>query len=228
MGKFAIVLVLGLLTLPVIGCSDEEVVNGTTPSNSGSGAAAVTDVPIVTPSATTATTQTPAPTGSDVPTLTPWPSPTSVESWTEFVDQVTGFALPVPTGTTHSERIIDLTPEDSSDALEQRSISFTRSDGVGILGFGSVPNLEQIGLEEWIRTNPGWPGEPEAVMIAGEPGFRFNINVLGEPDDTVYFLHQTSVFSISGNVFGSPEGHQPPALTQQDFEYVLLNCRFDP
>jgi hypothetical protein len=110
-----------------------------------------------------------------------------------------------------------------------RFASFSNEQGKPTVGVSVVPNPGGLGLEDWIRTYPGWPCEPtghptcERVMlaVAGQPAIRFSINVMGEPSATVYFAHGGHIYAIGGNIFGSGHGGFDPTISEADFQKIL-------
>jgi hypothetical protein len=143
-----------------------------------------------------------------------------------YTDDIAGFSMPIPEGSSRKEQTIDLPEKGGYPAAQQRLIGFVNKDGVGLVGASVAPNPGDLKLEDWIRTYPGWPTEPTSVKVDGEPGLRFSRSVLDEPADFVFVKHDGFIFELSGNVFGSGEGGYGPTITKADFDDVIDGFRF--
>lgn len=195
-------------------------------AGAGSGEEAPPAQPTATPTPTSAPTKTPAATAEPTP---------AQDDWVTYTDAQLGFKLLHPPGLSVNERLIDLPGKNDIPPTTQRNVSFVGTDGVPVVGISVTPNPAALTLEQWIRTVPGWPCDPKGyptcvpsqVSVGGEDGIRFSINVLGEPAATVYFAHAGAIYALGGNVFGSPEGGFPPALSESDFQRVVAGFRFD-
>lgn len=163
---------------------------------------------------------------SPAATATPLPTVAPVSEWTEHTDAATGLTLQVPAELELQEQVVELLPTDDYPAVDQRSLGFIREDGLGVVGYVVAPNLAGLSVEEWVATYSGSPEEPAAITVAGEMGLRISVNVLNEPAAGVYFGHEGFMFFVSGNVYGSSEARLPPALTAEDFEYIVRELSF--
>lgn len=170
------------------------------------------------------------PTPSPAPTDTaPTSSPPTPAGWDVYADPEAGFSFPHPGGLTLTEQSYDALDKSGSNNVRVRTLSFRRPDGTPAISMAIAPNPNSLTLEEWIRTYPGWPSEPQNVTIAGEPALLFETNQSGQLYPSVYFRRGDSVFSISGNVFGASElgVSSPPGITESEFQRVRDGFRFD-
>jgi hypothetical protein len=173
--------------------------------------------------------------GDEAASAPPQPTlvPTS-ESWETYTDPQLGFSFPHPPGLTLKETTFEEHATDSCPAVQARIVSLVDEDGVGKTGVVVAPNPCNFSLEEWIRTFPGWPCEPnpsptcepEEVTVSGEPGIRFSLDSLGEPAATIYFAHGDVVYALGGNVYGSGEARTSPTLAEEDFQRIVAGFRF--
>jgi hypothetical protein len=162
-----------------------------------------------------------------VPTVAITPASIALPAdWEIYLDPQLAFSLPHPSGLMMREHFFDLQEQKSSSAIQGRVISFDRPDGVFALYVAIAPNSAGLSLEEWIKTYPGWPAEPQPFVVAGERALWFARNALDEPDAKVYFAHAEMVYMLSGNVFGSGENGYGPAIGEADFQIVLQLFRF--
>jgi len=173
-----------------------------------------------------------------LPLESPLPTilPTIPAGWEVYVDPALGFSFPQPPGLVATERSYETHETDACPANQVSGTGFNDSDGIPIVGVGVAPNPCGLSVEEWIRTYPGWPCEPNGyptcepadVLVAGERGIRFSINVLGEPAANIYFGHDGLIFELSGNVFGSGHGGYSAAISEAEFQVIVEGFRFAP
>jgi hypothetical protein len=162
---------------------------------------------------------------SATPTLSAQPA-SPITAWTTYSDSATGFDMPIPENTSRKEQTIEFPEKGGYPAVLDRLISFVNQAGDGVVGVGVTPNPAGLTLEDWIRTYPGWPGDPTTIQIAEEQGLRFSRSVLDEPADDVFFQHGGYIFELSGGVYGSAEGGNGPTITKSDFDRVISEFHF--
>lgn len=131
------------------------------------------------------------------------PAVSPVTAWTTYTDSHAGFGTPIPENLSRNEQTIDIPEKDGYPAESQRLISFVNQSGGGIVGVGVTPNPAGLTLENWIRTYPGWPGDPTTVQIAEEQAVRFSQSVLHR---FRLLPAWRFIFELSGGVYGSAEG----------------------
>lgn len=179
----------------------------------------------VAPQTTASSTPTATPGPTAQPT-TPSPTPAPVPSgWEEYVDAELGFSFPHPPDLSMTTEYFDVTGKDGADAIQRRTISFTRSDGVTAFGVGVEPNPGNLSVEEWARKD-GWPSEPEQVTVGGEKGLLFPVNEMGDKYPVATVKHGGMIFIIGGNVFGVPGAGYPAGISEADFQRVLAGFKF--
>ena len=175
-------------------------------------------------------TASPSPSGITplVPTPTPviaTPAPVPSE-WEEYTSVALKFSVAHAADLTVSQRTSELREQKGDSVIQQRVVTFTGADGVFAFYVTSGPNDAGLSLEQWIKTYPGWPTEPQAGTIGGQAALRFDRNALDEPDARVYVVRGATVYTLAGNVFGSGEGGYGPGIQESDFETVLQSFRF--
>ena len=168
---------------------------------------------------------------NDQTELTAAPAP---DGWVTYTDAQLGLSFPHPEGLTLRESMFEEHAAGECPAVKARIASLIDENQVGKVGVVVAPNPCNLSLEEWIRTFPGWPCEPNGsptcdpvnLAIAGERAIRFSLDVLGEPAATIYFAHTRFVYALGGNVYGSGEARIAATLSEDDFQRVVAGFRF--
>lgn len=207
MGRALVLILVAVLSVAVLACSEAE--EAAPPDTPGPSLSTSNATPSVSPSST----------------VTAIP-----DGWSVYEDPQLGFSFPYPSGLVATEQLYDQLDKSGNKSGQLRTLSFRHSNGTPAISVAIGPNPDSLNLEEWIRTFPGWPSEPQVVSIANEQGFLFEINQTGQRYPAVYFGHGGFIFSISGNVFGAAELRvsASPGITAEDFQRVRDGFRFVP
>ncbi len=174
--------------------------------------------------ATASATPTAAPTVMPSPTPAPEPSPDSIPAdWQTYTDPALGFSFPHPSGLSVSERFFEFPEKNGNPAIQVRTLTYTSEKGLFTLGLAIAPNPNALSLEDWVKTYPGWPGQPTETAIDTEGALLFPIDQQGESFPQIYFRHGDYVFTFQANVYG----HQglPAALRESDFQLIIDEFR---
>jgi hypothetical protein len=168
------------------------------------------------PTATEVATKTPG-----AVTETPEQTPTPATALDVYIDESAAISIPYPKGNTTEERRVELPGKDGIPAATARQIIFFNDQRVVTMSVAIAPKPMDVGLKDWIKSIPGWPGDPNETTVDGMPALLFGVDMIGAANPTVYFEQDSNVVAIRGNVAGG-EG-VPGTMAEDDFMLIVAS-----